>query len=374
MITIEKIIFPYKIREFIDFPHDLYENDPQYVPEIFLAQKDLLNPKKHPFFEHSKLDLFLAYKDQKIVGRIAAIRNNNHIAFTGKQEGFFGFFECIEDFEVAKKLFDAAMEWMKKEKLTGIVGPTNFSTNEPFAMLIDGFDTPPMLSTTYNKPYYDSFCKQYGFIKKVDLYAYRINSSNVSEKAVKLSDAFEARLKTKGIIVRPISMKNYEKESENASHVYNAAWDKNLGFVPMTHHEFMHLCKEMKMIVDPNLCLVAEHEGKMVGFAFALPNINQITINIKRGRLLPFGIFKLLFQRKKINTMRVVVLGVIEGYRKLGIEAIFYSKIITNGKAKNMLYAEASLILETNEMMNQGLININAEVYKTSRLYEIPVK
>ena len=213
------------------------------------------------------------------------------------------------------------------------------------------------------------FCK-----KKVDFYAYIIRPESVSEKAVKLSDAFEARLKTKGITIRPISMKNYEKESENASAVYNAAWDKNLGFVPMTHNEFMHLTKEMKMIVDPDLCLVAEHEGKMVGFAFALPNINQLLIKIKRGRLLPFGIFRLLFQRKKINTLRVVVLGVIEGYRKLGIEAIFYSKIITNGKARNMQYAEASLILETNEMMNQGLKNINAEVYKTSRLYEMAVK
>ena len=374
MITIEKIIFPNKIKEFIDFPHDLYKNDPIYVPELFLAQKDLLNPKKHPFFEHSKLDLFLAYKDQKIVGRIAAIRNNNHIAATGKQEGFFGFFECIEDFEVAKKLFDAAMEWMKKENLTSIVGPTNFSTNEPFGMLVDGFDTPAMLSTTYNKTYYDGLCKQYGFVKKVDLYAYLIKASSVSEKAVKLSDAFESRLKTKGITIRPISMKHYDKESESASAVYNAAWDKNLGFVPMTHNEFMHLCKEMKMIVDPDLCLVAEHEGKMVGFAFALPNINQITINIKRGRLFPFGIFKLLFQRKKINTLRIVVLGVIEGYRKLGIEAIFYSKIITSGKAKKMVLGEASLILENNDMMNQGLKNINAEVYKTSRLYEMAVK
>ena len=374
MITIEKIVFPHKITEFIDFPHDLYKNDPMYVPEIFLGQKDLLNPKKHPFFEHSKLDMFLAYKDNKVVGRIAAIRNNNHIAFTGKQEGFFGFFECIEDFEVAKKLFDAAMDWMKKEKLTSIVGPTNFSTNEPFGMLIDGFDMPAMMGTTYNKQYYDAFCKQYGFAKKVDFYAYIIRTESVSEKAVKLSDAFEARLKTKGITIRPISMKNYEKESENASAVYNAAWDKNLGFVPMTHNEFMHLTKEMKMIVDPDLCLVAEHEGKMVGFAFALPNINQLLIKIKRGRLLPFGIFRLLFQRKKINTLRVVVLGVIEGYRKLGIEAIFYSKIITNGKARNMQYAEASLILETNEMMNQGLKNINAEVYKTSRLYEMAVK
>ena len=373
MITIEKADSPGKIKEFIDFPHDLYKNDPVYVPELFIAQKDLLDPKKHPFFEHSKLSLFLAYRDNKVVGRIAAIRNNNHIAFTNKQDGFFGFFDVIEEYEVAKKLFDTVADWVRKEGLTAIVGPTNFSTNEPFGMLIDGFDSPPMLSTTYNKPYYVTFTEKYGFLKKVDFFAYKIKATNVSEKSVKLSDAVEARLKTKGITIRPINMKEYMKEAEKANLVYNAAWDKNLGFVPMTKNEFMHLCKDMKMIVDPELCLVAEHEGKMVGFAFALPNINQVLIDIKRGRLLPFGIFKLLFNRGKINNFRVVVLGVIEGYRKMGIEACFYSRIITKGKAKKMEYAEASLILETNEMMNQGLKNINAEVYKTYRFYELPI-
>jgi GNAT superfamily N-acetyltransferase len=369
MTTIEKADSSKRIKGFIDFPHGLYEGDSSYVPELFLAQKDLLDPKKHPFFEHSKLQLFLAYKNNKIVGRIAAIRNNNHIKFTGNKEGFFGFFDSINEYEVAAKLFDAAIDWIKNEGLNGIVGPTNFSTNEPFGMLINGFDTPPMLSMTHNKEYYLKFMDQYGFQKKVDLYAYKIREGVVSEKSVKISQALEARLKTKGVVVRPIEMKNYQKESENASSVYNAAWDKNMAFVPMTKNEFMHLCKEMKMIVDPNFCLVAEHDGKMVGFAFAIPNINQILLKIKRGRLLPFGIFKLLFGRKKINTIRIVVLGVIEGYRKMGIEAIFYSRIITECKVKNIKFAEASLILENNEMMNQGLLNLNAEVYKTYRLY-----
>ncbi|MGZ4079237.1 MAG: hypothetical protein ACXVDW_17390 [Bacteroidia bacterium] len=333
MITIEKVgSSKKKLKEFIDFPHGLYEGDSSYVPELFLAQRDLLT--KHPFFEHSKLDLFLASKNNKIVGRIAAIRNNNHIKFTGNQEGFFGFFDSIDDYEVAEKLFDAATEWVKKEGLTAIIGPTNFSTNEPFGMLIDGFDTPPMLSMTHNKEYYLKFMDRYGFQKKVDLSAYKIVEGKVSEKPIKISQAFETRLKTKGIIVRPIEMKKYQQESENASFVYNAAWDKNVAFVPMTKNEFMHLCKEMKMIVDPDLCLVAEHDGKMVGFAFALPNINQVLIKIKRGRLFPFGIFKLLFGRKKINNIRIVVLGVIEGYRKMGIEAIFYSRIITECKQK----------------------------------------
>lgn len=370
MVTIEKITYPNKIKEFIDLPHNVHADDPMYVPELFLAQKDLLNPNKHPFFEHSKLQMFLAYKDGKLVGRIAAIRNNNHIKHAEKNEGYFGFFDCYNDYEVAEKLFDAAIAWLKQEGLTAVIGPANFSPNEPFALLIDGFDTPPMLSMTHNKPYYKDLIEKYGFTKRVDLFAYGIKSETVSEKSVKLSNAVEQRLKSKGVTIRNVNMKNYDSDAQKASQVYNSAWDKNLGFVPMTHKEFMHLCKEMKMIVDPDLLLVAEEDGKFVGFAFAIPNINQILIKIKRGRLLPTGIFKLLLGRKKITNFRIVVLGVIEGYRKMGIEACFYSKIIQAARAKNMHFAEASLILENNEMMNQGLININAEVYKTYRMYE----
>ncbi|MBS1647991.1 MAG: hypothetical protein JST67_11685 [Bacteroidetes bacterium] len=370
MIQIEAITFPNKIKEFIDFPHDLYEGDAAYVPELFLAQKDLLNPKKHPFYEHAKLQMFLAYKGAKVVGRIAAIKNGTHIEFTQTKEGFFGFFECIEDYEVAKKLFDAAQEWLKKEGLTKVVGPTSFSTNEVFGWHIDAFDVPPMMVMGYNKPYYIKFAEQYGFAKKVDFFAYYIKDNTLSDKSLKVVDAFEQRLKTKGITIRTVNMKRFDEEVEQAHKVFNSAWDKNMGFVPMTKNEFVHLCHEMKMIMNKDLCFVAEHEGKMIGFSFSFPDINQIFKTIKRGRLLPTGIFKLLFNRKKINKIRVVVLGVIEGYRKLGIEACFYAKTIKYCLNNGIVAAEASLILETNEMMNQGLRNINAEVYKTYRMYE----
>ncbi|MEO8759348.1 MAG: hypothetical protein ABI388_00375 [Bacteroidia bacterium] len=371
MINIEKITFPTKIKEFIDFPHELYKEDPNYVPELYVAQSDLLNPKKHPFYEHSKLQMFLAYKDGKLAGRIAAIRNNAHIDFTGNKEGFFGFFECIEDYEVAKKLFDAAAEWIKQEGLTSIIGPTSMSTNEVFGWHIDAFDIPPMMAMGYNKAYYSGFAEKFGFAKKVDFYAYYVTSEQVSEKALRVSDAFEGRLKTKGITIRPVNMKKFKEEAEKAHFVFNNAWDKNLGFVPMTKNEFMHLCNDMKTIMDPDLCLVAEAEGKIVGFSFSFPDINQVLKDVKKGRLLPTGIFKLLFNRGKINKIRVVVLGVIEGYRKLGIEACFYAKTIKTGRSKGLMAAEASLILETNEMMNQALININAKVYKTYRLYQM---
>ncbi len=369
MIRVEKINSKKQLKHFIDFPHDLYKGDSHYVPELYVAQKELLNPKKHPFFEHSKLDMFLAYKDNKIVGRIAAIRNNNHINVSGKQEGFFGFFEVIKDYEIAKQLFDTASEWVKKEGLTSILGPANFSTNETCGWLVDGYDSSPVIMMTYNKKYYLEFAEKYGFTKQMDMFAYNLPAHAVSEKALRLSNAFEERLKQKGITIRNIDMKNFIAEAKKANEVYNAAWEKNWGFVPMTENEFMHLAKDMKTIIDPDFCFVAEHEGKMIGFSLTVPDANQILKTVKRGRLLPFGIFKLLMNRKKINRIRIVVLGVIEGYRKLGIEAIFYSKTTIVGRQKNMISGEASWILETNEMMNQAMINIGGEVYKTYRIY-----
>lgn len=373
MITIEKINYPDKLKEFIDFPHELYAGDPNYVPELYVAQKDMLNPKKHPFYEHSSLQLFLAYKDQKIVGRIAAIRNNNHNSFTGHNDGFFGFFESVNDYEVAKLLFDAASDWIKKEGLTRVIGPASFSTNEIFGWHIDAFDKPPMMAMGYNKPYYPGFAERYGFTKNTDHFAYYMTDMEVSEKSMRVSEAFENRLKTKGITIRPVNMKKFKEEAEKAHVVYNSAWDKNSGFVPMTYNEFMHLCNDMKLVMEPELCFVAEHEGKFIGFSFSFPDINQVLKDVKKGRLFPFGIFKLLFKRKKINKMRVVVLGVIEGYRKLGIEACFYARTIAYAKKNNIIAAEASLILENNEMMNQALININAHIYKTYRVYKLPL-
>ncbi|MDB5249880.1 MAG: hypothetical protein JWQ40_4274, partial [Segetibacter sp.] len=188
--------------------------------------------------------------------------------------------------------------------------------------------------------------------------------------AVKLQEAIQKRLEQKHVTIRPINVKDFKNEVSKVREIYNSAWDKNLGFVPMTEKEFNYLAKDLKMILDPDFCLVAEHEGKMVGFALAVPDINQVQIKIKKGRLLPTGIFKLLFGRKKINYVRIITLGVIEAYRKMGIEACFYARIIKTGAEKGINAGEASWILETNEMMNKGLQNINGKVYKTYRIYE----
>src|ERR1035437_6389450 len=193
MITVKKVTTSNDLSDFIDFPHHLYKNDSNYVPELFIAQRDLLDSKKHPFFKHSKLDLFLAKKDSIVVGRIAAVRNNNHINYTNSKEGFFGFFDVVDDYSVAEKLFDKASEWVKNEGLTSIVGPTNFSTNETCGLLVDGFDSPPVVMMTYNKNYYQEYVEKYRFRKKMDLIAYNLNTNAVSDRTVNLLERLEDR-------------------------------------------------------------------------------------------------------------------------------------------------------------------------------------
>lgn len=360
-----------QLKSFIDFPHELYQNDPYYVPEIYIGQKDLLTPGKHPFHEHSSLQLFLAYNEEKVVGRIAAILNNNHNAYNHTQDGFFGFFDCIEDSHVADSLFQEVQQWLIKKGAKTIIGPVNFSTNETCGLLVEGFDSSPMALTTYNYTYYQPLLENFGFQKKVDLLAYQFLAENFNDKPYRLSQLIRTRLEQKDIIIRPVNLKKFKEEVASVREVYNAAWDKNLGFVPMTPKEFDYLAKDLKMVLDPDFCLVAEHHGKIIGFSLAIPDINQIQKNMKKGRLFPTGIFKLLWQRKKINAVRIIALGVLEGYRKLGIEACFYGAAMQKYREKNMKMAEASWVLENNTLMNQGLLKMEAKPYKRYRIYEM---
>ena len=358
------------LKAFIDFPHDLYKDDSNYVPELFIAQRDLLTPGKHPFHEHSSLQCFLAYKDDKVVGRIAAILNNNHNKFNGTNDGFFGFFDVIDDEAVSQALFDEARKWLNAKGVKTIIGPVNFSTNETCGLLIEGYDSPPVAMMTYNRPYYAKLLEKAGFGKKVDLIAYQITENDFNDKPARLMELLNERLKQKGITIRKANLKNFKQEVAALREVYNHAWDKNLGFVPMTDKEFDYLAKDLKLILDPDFCMVAEHEGKMVGFSLCIPDVNQILIKVKRGRLLPTGIWKLLTQKKKINGIRVIALGVVEGYRKLGIEAVFYGTVIQKGLEKKIKTAEASWILEDNFLMNKAIQNINGKPYKKYRIYE----
>ncbi|WP_221393225.1 hypothetical protein [Dyadobacter sp. NIV53] len=359
-----------ELGRFIDFPHDLYKGNENYVPELFIAQRDMLTPGKHPFHENAKIQLFLTYNGDRVTGRIAAIWNLNHIKFTGKNDGFFGFFDCIDDQETADLLLNAATNWVKEQGATNLIGPVNLSTNETCGLLVDGFDKPPMAMMPYNAPYYEKLLLANSLVKQTDLLAYEINVSSSNDRSVRLLDALQGRLKRSGIVIRKINLKDFDNEVRKVREVYNAAWDKNLGFVPFTDKEFEYLAKDLKMILDPNFCLVAEKDNKMVGFVLGIPDINQILIKIKRGRLLPTGIFKLLLNKKNITRIRVLTLGVIEGYRKMGIEACLYGSIIKNTYGTKVTGGECSWMLEDNYLMNHAIEQINGKLYKRYRIFE----
>ncbi len=368
-IQVKKVENKKDLKKFIDFPHSLYQGDPNYVPMLQMAAKEILSEKKNPFFEHSQVDNFLAYKDEQVVGRISAIRNNNYNDYHGSNVGFWGFYDVVDDYEVSKALFDVVAQWHSKHQFDAMIGPTNFSTNDTAGLLIEGFDRPPIVEMTYNKPYYQTHIEKYGFEKDMDLFAYMIYTKDVSDKSVRLAKMIQDRLAKKGINIRKINMKDFKNEVAKIKEVYNKAWEKNWGFVPATDKEFEFLAEGLKMIVIPDYVLIAEHEGKFIGFALTIPNINEITKSFKKGKLFPFNIIKLLMNKKKTDYVRIITLGVIDDYRKLGIEAVFYANIIQSARKNKIIGGEASWILENNEMMVKAAENLKGVKYKTYRVY-----
>ncbi len=370
-VTIEKVEGRKALQQFIDFPHDLYAGDPNYVPELFMAQEALLNRQKSPFFHHSTAEYFLARSPEgKVVGRIAAIRNNNYLEFTGDQAGFFGFFDVVEDYEVARTLLDTAADWLRAEGLERVIGPTNLSTNETCGVLIENFEEPPFVLTTYNYPYYGEFLERYGFVKHTDLLSYDLYTDKLDPKLEAVAAQLEARLARRGITIRTLNMKDFDREVEKFLPVYNAAWDQNLGFVPMTEAELRQMGKDLKMALDPEFVFFAEKDGKTIGVALSVPNLNEVFIKIPRGRLFPTGVFKFLFGRKSIKAVRIVALGILPEYRRTGLDVCFYVRTYQTAMRKGIPRGEASWILENNDMMNRALLQINGKVFRKHRIYE----
>jgi len=358
------------LYKFIDFPNELYANDKNYVPHLMISQKKLFNFKKNPFFKHAEAQLFLALKNKKIVGRICAHINYTHNSFYNTNDGFFGFFDCINDKEVAFKLFEVAISYLRQKKVDRVIGPANFSSNETIGLLIEGFDSPPYIMMPYNYSYYKDLIENFGFQKYYDIWAYKLNLENVSSKIFSpIFENIEERLNKNGIIIRKINLKNFEEEVKKIHYIYNKAWDKNTGFVPMNEEEFFYAAKDLKLIIDKDFAYIAEKNGEPAGFILVIPDINIILKNIKRGKLFPTGIFKLLFFKKKIKQYRVILLGILEEYRKMGIEICFYIKIAREAVKKGIYEGEASWILENNFLMNKALKTINAIKYKTYRIY-----
>jgi len=362
------------LMQFIKFPWRVYRDDPYWVPPLISERKAFLDPRRNPFFEHSEVDLFLAQKGNETLGTIAAIINHNHNAFHEERAGFFGLFEVIEDYAVAKGLLATARDWVKAKGMDVIRGPMNMSINDECGLLIDGFDSSPVVLMTYNPRYYVDFIERFGFVKAKDLYAYIISTDIFNSKLENLPPRLlrvaEAARKRTGVRVRKVDMKNFDAEVEKARIIYNSAWEKNWGAVPMTDAEFEHLAYGLKQFLDPDLLLLAEVDDKPVGIFVGLPDVNQPLLHMN-GRLFPFGWIKYLWYRRKIDTFRGLIMGVIEEYREKGIDALMYVEAAKAAFRKGYKRCEMSWILEDNVMMNRIVQRLGGRIYKTYRIYEM---
>jgi hypothetical protein len=355
---------------FIKFLWKIYEGNQYWVPPLLMDRRKLMDKEKNPFYHHSDAEFYLARRDGEIVGRIAAIVNHNHNKEHNENIGFFGFFECVNDQSVANALFDTARDYLKSKGVTAMRGPANPSVNDEYGLLIEGFDIRPTVLMTYNPPYYASLIEGYGFAKAKDLYAYFLSQETVySERFNRANALVKAR---NSLTVRPMSMKNFKADVEIVKHLYNAAWAKNWGAVPMTDAEIDALAADLKPIVIPDLVLFAESKGKPIGFGLSLPDINTALWYNRKGRLLP-GLFQLFFRKKEINLVRVIVLGVLPEYLNTGAAGVLFYETAVRAKALGYAYGEASWVLEDNVRMIKSAEAMNGKVTRRYRIYEKPI-
>lgn len=348
-----------------------YQNDPNWVPPMIRDRYKLIDTENNPFYKHSELRLFLAYCRNEIVGRIAGIINHNHNSTHNDKTAFFGFFDCINDTDVAKKLLESVENWLYQKGFDTVIGPTNPSINDEIGMLVDGFDSPPILMMTYNPRYYNDLLENCGYSKAKDVYAYLLEPSTfINEKAVRMQEIIKKRYE---IVISEVDLKNktqFKKDVQTLKEIYNSAWVPNWGFVKWTDEEFDYIAKDLKMIAEPKLALIVEAKSKIAGFGLALPNINECLIYNRSGSTIG-ALFHILTKKRNIKFIRIIALGIMPEFQKKGIDAILYYELGTRAINLGYRFGEASWILEDNEMMNRALTStMGGKVYKTYRLYQ----
>jgi GNAT superfamily N-acetyltransferase len=352
---------------FIQFPYKLYKNDPNWVPPLMMERRDFLDPTKNPWFEFGQAELFLARRNGEVVGRIAGVHDPRYNEFNDTKLGFFGMFECIDDVSVARPLFDAAALWVRSRGFRKMMGPANFSSNYEWSVLVEGFDAPPALMMAYNPRYYPALYEACGFAKAKDLWAFELSSSvPPPEKVARVADKIRQR---EGVTVRPLDFSRFDDEIRQIKEIYNTAWEQNWGFVPYTDREFDHTAKEMKQFAVPELALIAEVKGEPVAFALTLPDMNP-ALKAANGRLFPFGLPKMLWAARRIKRLRLIILGIKEGYRKRGLDAILYLDTLRNARELGYTGGEISWTLEDNHLVNRAIESMGGRKYKTYRIYE----
>jgi hypothetical protein len=382
MTLIRKQIVPLEIRtvttradlkRFVAFPYDMYDKRryPQWVAPLRVAVFDALDREKNPFYRQADRELFLALREGKVVGRIAAIENRAHNEFHGDRTGFFGFFESVDDQAVADLLLRVAADWLAGRGLTTIQGPMNPSTNYECGLLVEGYEHQPTFMTAWNPPYYDTLLQGAGFAKAKDLLAFWFPAAEPGYELPEfVKRQAERALESGRMEFRDLDPRRFDREVAACWEIYNDAWERNWGFVPMSRAEFEYMAKDMKRLLWPELAFMASVEGEPAGFMLAVPDYNVALAKNRSGRLFPFGLLRILRGKKTIRTARVMALGVKKAYRTRSILALFTHEVMRRGLAMGKIGAEASWLLEDNQLIVKPMRAMGARERMRWRVYE----
>jgi GNAT superfamily N-acetyltransferase len=354
------------LRRFIELPFRLHRHDPHWVPPLLISEWERFDPRKNPFYQHARVQPFLALRGDEVVGRIAAIDDDHHLAAHRDGVAFFGYFEAVDE-EAAAALLGTVEVWAAGLGRSALRGPANPSMNDGAGLQIDGYDRDPFIMMPFNPPTYPGFVEAAGYHKVKDLYAWYVDEANgLGERLSRLVDRVERRLKP---VIRTVDMRHFDRDLGILKRVYNEAWEENWGFVKYSDAEFDHLAAELKLIIDPDIVLIAEVDGEVAGLTLTLPDANQV---LKRmgGRLLPFGFVALLRRRRIIDQIRMPILGLMPAFRRTGLELVLIREVWRRGIVKGYRRCECSWILEDNEAMNAGIRAAGGYLAKTYRIYQ----
>jgi GNAT superfamily N-acetyltransferase len=370
-VTISTAASRADMREFITLPFRLYEGVEHWVPPLISERKHHLNRSKNAYFKHAEAEYFMASRNGRVVGRISAQVDERFNEFHDNDWGQFGFFESEDDHEVAQALLDAASVWLRERGRDHVIGPLDFSTNHECGLLVEGHEWAPQILENWHHPYYGPLLEGCGLTKAMDLYKWQLH---VSQRSDVLPIVFELAEKLEpehGITIRGMRKRDLKNEVARFMEIYNAAWERNWGFVPLTDEEIVGYAKELKPILDENWAMVAEtRDGETVGVALTLPDYNQVLKKLN-GRLLPFGWITALRERKKIDSVRVFALGVKPEYQHTGVAAGLYKRHFDMAASTPQSeHAETGWILEVNKPMNRAMEAMGGNIIKTYRIYE----
>lgn len=375
MIQVIPVCTKKQKKLFVDFPYQLYRNDPFWVPPLKMERRNVINPSKNPFFEYADVELFIAVDGGKPVGRISAQVNSLHNKRYNEKTGHFGFFDSINDPETARLLFNSAGEWLKLRGMEKMAGPFSFCINEEAGLLVEGFDSPPYPFMPHNFSYYESLITNSGFVKAKDFLAWSYRSDHpVPELAGRIAEAVR---KYPGLVVREMDPRNMKRELEIIRDVFNSAWSKNWGFVPWTDSELKKMSKDLKLVLEPKLALIAEVGGVPAAISIAIPNYHE-AIRDLNGRLFPFGLFKLLYRLKwkGVKSARLALLGIKKEFRGDvlgGLSVLLYTEMHCRSLELGHWGGELSWTLADNEKISHGITLMGGTPYKKYRVFEKPL-